>query len=269
MKRISFLCFMMGIIIYMFPAFGGQSDEHPGIKPDFKKMMLQTVKAYEERDFHALGVLMGREPSEEEKSGISNYLDGLEAKGELDFYLSQLSLFPEIKELPEWMTEAKFDVEYLNDNREVHLGAEFVLEDDSWLIKDIDLTEMGKLSDEEKMEWAGSSSPLPPEGKKTIEAGLTELIKKFASDFKEKNWESIMEYAPYDRYTISKLKKKGGDFGDLLSQFPYIGSIPAPARRVEIKFKGTLEGEKNAVEVEFRWKDKKLRIKSIDVYSFD
>ncbi len=268
MRKINLFFIVMGMIICVFPSSGKQNDDQPVIEPDFKEMLLQAKKGFEERDFHTLGLLMGRTPSEEEKSGMNKYLDDLEAKGELVFQLGQFALFPEIKELPEWVTEAKFKFEYLNDSREIDLGAEFILKDNSWFIKDIDLTNMGELDDEEEKEWASTSSPLPAGGEETVDAGLTELVKKFASDFKEKNWDSIKKYSPYnDYYEISKLKKKEANFGELLSQFPYIGPIPAPARQVEVYLKGTLEGKEQTIEVYFQWRDKALKIQEISAYS--
>jgi len=46
----------------------------------------------------------------------------------------------------------------------------------------------------------------------------------------------------------------------LLSQFPSIGPIPAPAKSVCLGLKGTLDGKEAEVEIGFQWPNNKLKI---------
>ena len=184
-------------------------------------------------------------------------------------FLEKFDLFPEIGELPEWLTEVRFRFQYIEGSYTIELEPEFDLEENTWIIESIDLgLSQGKLDWIDKRSISrGEISPSPPEGKKILDVGLNEIIKKFISDFNEKDWDSIKQYTPMfkDPEKMSELKKKGKKYGELLSQFPTIGPIPAPAVCVFVELEGELEDERIGIEVEFEWEENNTLI--IDVIS--
>jgi hypothetical protein len=271
MKRVIPGFFMMGVMIFAFSSNTKSFSEPPMPKLDVNKMVLDVIKVIEDRDFDLYCRLFGKEKTEKQKSRFNDDLAGLDAKPYRKPYnLDKLRLFPEIGELPEWVTDASFEFHYLESNKRVELEARFILKDNTWIIEDIypDIYYQSprKLNEKKMESLSRNTSPAPPEGEKTLDAGLNEIVQRLVSDFKEKNWDSIKEYSWYRWYDkISILKKAGKEYGELMSQFPSIGPIPAPAIEVRTDLKGTLEGKEMRIYVVFKWEDNTLEINYIEV----
>jgi len=268
MKRIILSFIMIGVMTFTYPSNAKSYSDPPKAKLDCHKMVSELIKAIEARDIKKICSLIGREYDEGAENSLNKRIDDLYIRW--PSFVEELNLFPEIGELPEWLTFVRFGFEYIEGNYTINLSPEFDLEDDTWIIETLDLG-----FKKSSLEWTGRRSisrgeisPPPPEGKKTLDVGLNEIMKKFVSDFKEENWDSITQYAPIfkDPKRMSELKKKEKKFGELLSQFPTIGSIPAPATDVRVRMKGRLEGESVRVEVRFRWEENNtLMINAITV----
>lgn len=257
MKKMTLIFIMIWVMTLTFPSNAKSFSEPPKPKLDCHKMVSEMIKAIEARDIKKICPLIGREYTEDAENSLNKRIDVLYARW--PSFVEELHLFPEIGELPEWITEVRFGFEYIEGNYRIELRPQFELENDTWIIETIDLGLHWR-----RLEWTdrrimsrGEISPPPPEGKKTLDVGLNEIIQKFVSDFTEKNWESIKQYTPIfkDPNRMSELKKKGKEFGELLSQFPSIGPIPAPAIDVMVRLEGTLEGEGVGIEVRFEWKE--------------
>lgn len=256
MRKMILIFIMMGVMTFTFPLNVKSYSESSKPKLDCHKMVSKLIKAIEARDIKTICSLAGSEYPENAEH-LNKRIDDLYTRW--PSFVEELYLFPEIGELPEWLTFIRFGFVYIKDNYEIRLRPEFNLKDDAWIITDIDLG-----FNKSKLKWTARRSisrseisPPPPEGKKTLDAGLNDIMKKLVSDFKEKNWDSIKQYAPIfnDPKRMSELKTKGKKFGELLSQFPTIGPIPAPAMSVRVRMKGKLGGESVRVEVRFRWKE--------------
>jgi len=257
MKKIS----LIFIIIWAmtFPFSSSEKSYSQPLKPklDCNKMVSELIKAIEDRDIKKICPLIGREYDEYEENSLNERIDVLYTRW--PSFVEELHLFPEIGELPEWITEVRFEFEYIEGNYRLELRPKFELEDDTWIMEAIDLDlhwHRLEWTDRRSMSRGEISFP-PPEGKKTLDAGLNEIMKKFVSDFTQKNWDSIKQYAPVfkDPKRMSELEKMGKEFGELLSQFPSIGPIPAPAVRVIVELEGTAEGKDIDIEVEFEWEE--------------
>jgi len=187
------------------------------------------------------------------------------AKEYVPLLLENLRLFPKIGEIPDWIEYAEFEYSYIKDNMEIQVTAHFSLKDNNWIIKEFQPDDYSLDEEEMKKKSTYISLP-PPEGKRKLDVGLNDIIKKFLSDLKEENLASIKKYTLYHKYDYSDFKKKGRMFEELLSQFPSIGPIPVPAYKFKVFLKGKAKNEKVIMNVEFRWRDNELRIFDIDAY---
>lgn len=269
MKKMTLIFIMILVMILTFPSNAKSYSEPPKPKLDINKMVLDLIKAIENRDYELYRSLF---VYPEKESRFNELLDEREAEGYQDYSPDKLRIFPKIGELPEWITFAIFEFHFIEDDNKVELSAFFILKDNTWLIRNIEpdifTEEPDKLSKSViKKISRGHISPPPPDGERTLDAGLNEIMQKFVSDFTEKNWESIKEYTPQFKnpYKLSFLKKKEKKFGELLSQFPLIGPIPAPAMKVRVSLKGTLEGKEIDMKVSFEWEENALRIYVLNV----
>lgn len=263
MKKMTLIFIMIWALTFTFPSKAKSFSEPPKPKLDCNQMVSELIKAIEDRDYKKICILIGEECTEKNEKIFNNWVFELSYDESLVNYLDRLRLFPEIGELPEWITYAEFQIRYLEGNREIELELEFVLKNDTWIIDDYARLASRRTLDEDKIKFRSDKiSPPPPEGERTLDAGLTEIVKKFVSDFKEKNWESIKQLSPIyaSSYNWSKLKKKGEKFGELLSQFPSIGTIPAPAYTVDVRLDGRVEGSEVNISVDFKWVDQTLNI---------
>ena len=248
--------FLMGCALILAFSFHSISDEkHSPPKLDCQEMALAYVKAFENLDYRSLAQLMGMEYSEEEESQFKQQFENPEMKAQLDSILEIMRLFPKIGEIPDWVTEVSLEYEYVEGNNLIEMHGEFVLSGDGWIIQDLE-PRGGENLDE----------PAPSEGNKTFDAGLNELIAKLFSSVEEKSWDGVEETGahpddcglhpsdpPEERERALKL----------LSQFPSIGPIPAPAKMFSLGLKGTLDSNEAGIEIVFRWVDNKLEIANV------
>lgn len=270
MRKMTLIFIMMGVMIFTVPPNAKVYSDPPKPKLDCNKMVSELIKAIEDRDFKKICLLRGKEYTEKKENWFNEEVDDLyEEWGGQASFIEKLHLFPEIGELPEWVTWANFLFMYIEGNKRIELNAAFALKNDNWIIDqyyDLDLSSDDLSENYKRRISEGKISPSPAEGEKTLDAGLNEIIQRLALDHVEKNWDSIIEYTQYNEYSISRLKTKGQKFGELLSQFPSIGPIPAPAIEVEVDLKGTLEGKKIDITVDFEWEENNtLRIDYIGV----
>lgn len=269
MRKMTLIFIMMGVITFTVPSNIMSCSEPPKPKLDCNKMVSELIKAVEDQDFKKICLLRGKEYTEKKENWFNEEVDELYEKwGGQASFIEKLHLIPEIGELPEWVTWANFEFQYIEGNNRIELNAAFVLKNDNWIIDqyyDLDLSS-DDLSEKDKRRISeGKISPSPAEGEKTLDVGLNEIIQRLVSDYREKNWDSITKYTRYNKHNISRLKKKGEKFGELLSQFPLIGPIPAPAIWVGVDLKGTLEGKKIDIGIKFEWEENKLIIEYIGV----
>lgn len=270
MNKMTLIFITIWGLAFAYPSNAKSFSEPPMPKLNCNKMVSDFIKAIKEQDFESYCRLLGKESTEYRKSKFKREVDGLEGEGSLPYILDKLNLFPEIGELPEWTTVAIFEFDYLEGNKRNILKASFELKDNTWIIEQI-RPNLGVFMpdelDEKKIKrMSGRLSPPPLEGEKTLDAGLTEIMKKFVSDFSEKNWDSIKNYTMY-KYTnlMEALKKEGKEFGEVLSQFPSIGPIPAPAYGVEVLLKGKAESKEVKIDIRFKWEDNTLGIPYIKI----
>ncbi|MDH4220928.1 MAG: hypothetical protein OEY18_02475 [Candidatus Aminicenantes bacterium] len=236
-------------------------------KLDCQKMVLAYVKAFETLDYRTLANLMGKEYSQKDESEFKKQLDNPEAKEQLAPYLEMIRLFPKIGEIPDWVTEVALEYEYIEGDYLIEMHGEFVFTGDNWIIQDLEPRGGESLDEEKKKEYASEISPASSEGKKTLDTGLNELITKLISAVKEESWDGVKETGahpadcglhpsapPEEREKVLKL----------LSQFPSIGPIPAPAKTLSLGLKGIVDNKEAEVEIEFHWPDNKLEILYVD-----
>ena len=255
---------LMAIALSVYP-LSSEGQSRP--KLDCQKMVLECVKAYENFDIRTLARLTGQKYSEESDSEAKNELESPEAKEQLAPLLEMLRLFPKIGDIPDWATEVEVEYEYLKSDILNEMKGKFVFTEDNWIIEDLEPRGGESLDEEEKKKYATKLSPTPPVGQKTIDAGLKELVAKLVSAVKEKSWDHAKETGihpsecglhPSDP---PELREKALE---RLSQLPSIGAIPAPATRVQLILKGTINSKEAEVEIEFHWPDNKLEILYVD-----
>lgn len=269
MRKMTLIFIMIWVMTFTFPSDANSCSEPLKPKLDCKKIVSELIKAIEDRDFKKICLLRDKEYTEKEENRFNEEVDELYEKwGGQASFIEKLHLFPEIGELPEWVTWANFEFQYIEDNRKIELNPAFALKNDNWIIDqyfDLDLSSDDLSENYNRRISEGKISPSPAEGERTLDAGLNEIIQRLVLDLVEKNWDSIIEYTAYNKYRISRLKKKEKKFRELLSQFPSIGPIPAPAVMVDVDLVGTLEGKKINIDVTFEWEENTLRIDYIGV----
>jgi hypothetical protein len=232
-------------------------------KLDCQEMVYEYINALENFDIRSLARLTGQQYSERLEVDAREELGSPEAKEQLASILELLRLFPKIGEVPDWVTEVKLEYEYIEGNDLVEMQGEFVFTGDSWIIQDLEPRGGESLDEEKKKEYASKVSPSPPVGQKTIDAGLNELVAELVSAIKRKNWDDADETGVHPDscglHPSDPPEEREMAF-ERISQLPSIGAIPAPATRVQLILKGTLDSEEAGIEIEFHWPDNKLEI---------
>jgi hypothetical protein len=232
-------------------------------KLDCQKMVFEYINALENFDIRTLARLTGQQYSEELESQAKKELESPEAKEQLAPLLEMLRLFPKIGEIPDWVTEVVLEYEYIEGDDLIEMQGEFVFTDDNWIIQDLEPRGEESLDEEEKKNYATKLSPAPPKGQNTVDAGLNELVAKLISAIKQKSWDDAEETGVHpDSCGLhpSDSPEEREKALERLSQLPSIGAIPAPATRVQLILKGTIDSEESGVEIEFHWPDNKLGI---------
>ena len=236
-------------------------------KLDCQKMVLEYVKALENIDIRTLARLTGQPYSEELESEAKKELGSPEAKEQIAPLLEMLRLFPKIGEIPDWVTELALEYEYIEGDALIEVHGEFVFTEDIWIVEDLEPRGGKTLDGEEKKNYATKLSQAPPEGQNALDAGLNELVAKLISAIKQKSWDHAKETGihpsecglhPSDPPEVREKAL------ERLSQLPSIGAIPAPATRVQLILKGTIDSEEAEIEIEFHWPDNKLEILYVD-----
>lgn len=263
MKKLSLICIMAWIIIFVLPSYAETKDDQKRPRLDCNKMVLDMIKSIEDRDFELYCRLFGREYSEERKIKFYKSFEKERAKEYFPFLLDNLRLFPKIEEIPEWTTCAKFYYEYVRGNMEIQTTALFVLKDDTWICIEFE-PESYPLDEGKKTRVSRYISSPPAQGERTLDVGLNDIINKFLSDLEEDNLASIKQYTPYSYSDLKK--KKSRRFRELLSQFPSIGPIPAPAKKFGVLLRGTSESRRVIIDVEFIWVYNSLRLFKVEAY---
>ena len=162
----------------------------------------------------------------------------------------------------------EFDCDYFEEDELIELEAKFVLGDGIWIIEDSEANEREIQDEERKRRLKSNMSPAPPEGQKTLDAGFDELVWKLIAEVKKKSWDGAKQTGVHPSdcglHTSDppEIREK---VLRLLPQFPSIGTIPAPATRVNLDITGILEDKETQVEVGFHWPDKKLKILYVTV----
>ncbi len=264
-KKIFFISVAVLLLAMAFPGLAGKEAQ----KLDCKKMVTEVLEAVKNRDFETYYRLSGQDLSQEEKAEFEKVIDQIEKSGELAAIINRMELFPEIGEIPSWVTWVLYQNDYLEDNTKIDLEAEFTLKKDVWALRDFRAEKEKELADQEMEELAEWLSPTAPEGKKTIDAGLNDLMKKFNSALKNKDWDAVRGYCEFwedssDEEIAEQLSKMqectGGKLFEILDRFPTIGSIIVPTDRVALHFRGNLEGKEVYLVVSYGWHNGKATI---------
>jgi len=257
---------MVGLMVTTLSVHPWSSEGQSCPKLDCQKIVLEYVKALENLDIRTIARLTGQQYSEELESEAKKELESPEAKEQLAPLLELLRLFPKIGEVPDWVTKIALEYEYIEGDDLIEMHGEFVFTDDNWTIQDLEPRGGESLDEKKKKEYASEISLSPPEGQKTINAGLNELVAKLISAIKQKSWDDAEETGahpddcglhpsdpPEERERALKL----------LSQFPSIGPIPAPAKTLSLDLKGTIDGKEAEVGIGFCWPDNNLEIRYV------
>lgn len=265
-KRIGhfFLVFSLSIV-FSLHSVSFERQSHP--KLDCQEMALAYVRAFETLDYRALADLLGKEYSQKDESEFKKQLDDPEAKEQLALYLEMIRLFPKVGEIPDWVTEVALEYKYIEGNELIEMHGEFVFTGENWIIQELEPRGGENLDDEKKEKYASELSSAPPEGKKSIDAGLNELVAKLISAIRQKSWDDAEETGVHpDSCGLhpSDPPEEREKALKRLSQLPSIGAIPAPATRLQLILKGTIDSEEAEVEIEFQWPDNKLEILYVD-----
>ncbi len=241
-----------------------------------RKLVLEAATAVETGDLTAISRLSGEKLTPEEEAEFKKDYEEQKQSGELKKMLDRLRLFPEIGQIPSWVRNVEFECWYIEGNNVVKLkvGIEYQDELNSCVITALDADDIGSIDEEEKEQELALYSPAPPEGQKTLDAGLSALVAKFVAALKSNDMKALRECggefvdeSDEELATEVKTLHEGADgkLIELLSQFPTIGAIPAPASRIEMAMSGTLDGKEVQVGFEFAWEDKKTVISDVDV----
>jgi hypothetical protein len=267
-KTSSFLAFLasgvMATVIWLHALPAGRQ---PRPQLDCQKMALDYAQALENVDYRTIIRLRGQPYAKEEEAEAKKQLANPEVKELFASIIGIIRLFPQIGEIPDWVTEVKTEYQYVRGNDLIEMHGEFVFRGDSWIIQDLEPRGGETLTEETKAQAAGALSPAPPEGQPTLDQGFSELVAELISDVQKKSWDGVAATGahpgdcgldssdpPEEREKILKL----------LSQFPSIGPIPAPAKSFRLGLKGTLDGREAGVEIGFHWPGNQLKIACVN-----
>jgi hypothetical protein len=253
----------LGLIITVFclPALPGPAQARP--KLDCQKMALEYINTLEKADYGTYVRLRGQPYSTEEEAKFKEQLQNPDVKKVIASIFDIIRLFPKIGEIPDWPTEVNLEYEYIQGNDLIEMHGDFLFSEGNWLIKDLEPRGGETLTEESKAQYAAELSPAPPEGRKTIDVGSTELIAKLMLAVQLKLRDAVAETGAHpDDCGLHpsdppQEREKALKF---LSQFPSIGPIPAPAKSLRLTLKGTLDGKAASADVGFGWLNNKLKI---------
>ncbi len=173
-----------------------------------------------------------------------------------------LRLFPEVGDVPDWADYVGLKIKYLDGKKEMKIELEVELKENKWVIDDFDVRDRGELSPEKLDKAPAKSSKSSAEGKTTIDAGLTELLKNFLGALKSGDWNTVRHLCPdWEKKGDKELaeevekaqKEAGGKYFELASQVPSIGAIPAPALTLEFAMVGKFEWKETSVSVDIEF----------------
>jgi hypothetical protein len=251
---------VMATVIWLRP-LSGEGQSHP--KLDCQKMALDYAKALENVDYKAIVRLRGQPYSEKQESEAKQQLTNPEVKKLFASIIEMIRLFPKIGEIPDWVTEVKTEYQYIQGNDVIEMHGEFVLREDNWIIQDLEPRGGETLNEETKAQYAGELSPAPPEGQKAVDAGINELVVKLIAAVQQKSWNEVMATGAHPGDCGLDSSDPPGEREralKLLSQFPSVGPIPAPAKSFRLALKGTLDSRDSEAEVGFQWPGNQLKI---------
>jgi hypothetical protein len=260
MKKV--ICVLFGFFTVMAVYNIAVAGQKPP-KLECRKIALKMVKALEERDFRTLQELTlqeltAQELTDEAVEQAKQEFDTMEEQGILAPILESLRNFPEIGEIPDWVTHVTIEYRHVVGDRQIELESEFVLKDGAWKAGDFDRKDRGDFENEK--EWILENSlPAPPDNRNIIDAGFNEVIGRVITAIKEEDDETLSELTPLHASEIQAEKEK---YIQLLSQFPTIGPIPAPLLEFDMK----LEGEDTEITVDFECPENKLKIVKLEVF---
>jgi hypothetical protein len=232
-------------------------------KLECKKIVLKMVKAFEERDFRtfqelALQGLTAQEVTDELVGQFKQEIDAMEEQGILAPILESLRNYPEIGEIPDWVTRVTIEYRHVVGDRQIELESGFTLKDGAWKAGDFDRNDRGDFENEK--EWILENSiPAAPGDQKTSDAGFNEVVNRVLTAIKEGDDGTLTELTPLSINEIQGEKEK---YIQLLSQFPKIGPVPAPLIEFEIK----LESENSELSIDFKCPENKLKIVKLEVF---
>lgn len=241
-------------------AWPGEGQSRP--KLDCQKMAFDYARALENVDYRTIVRLRGQPYSKEEEAEAKKQFNNPEVKEMLASIIGMIRLFPKIGDIPDWVTEVDAEYQYIQGDDLIEMHGEFVFRDDNWVIDDVEPRGGETLTEETKAQYAGEISPAPPEGQKTIDAGFNELIAKLIAAVQQKSSKGLEEIGlhPDDcGLGSSDPPEERERFLQLLSQFPSIGPIPAPAKTFCLALKGVLDGKETGIEIGFRWPNNNLK----------
>jgi len=232
----------------------GKSDKTP--KLECKKLALMLAKAFEERDAKTLSELTGELASEEEVAQFKAQMDMADEQGLLAPWLEGMRAFPEISDMPDWVTHATIEYEYFDGKQAVEFDAEFLVVDGSWQVKQFTPDGRGEfVSEGDKERFLNNSLPAA-EGQNTVDPGINDVIAKLAKALMEddrKTFKALTGFKGVSEYWDNKARNV-----QLLSEFPKIGPMPAPLHSLKIELEEAADDEETSISVEFRWREKKL-----------
>ncbi|GEM_PF-2410013 len=263
-KFVEFLVVFLAAVVISLPTVPGEGQERP--KLDCQKMALDYSRALESLDLRTLFLLKGEPYSKEAEAAAKKELGSPEAKKLLAPIIGMIRLFPKIDALPDWVTEVNVEYQYVEGNDLIEMHGDFVLRGDRWVIQDLEPRGGETLDEAKRAEYAGELSPAPPEGQKTLEERFEWLVAvlNFAVQQKNQNAVNATGALPGDcGLHSSDPPAKREKIIKMLSQFPSIGPIPAPAKSFRLVLKGTLDGQDSLADIGFYWPGNQLKIKFV------
>ena len=254
---------MIGLIAatISLPASPGEGQSRP--KLDCQKMALDYAKALESFDYQTAVRLKGQPYSKEEESEMKKLQKDPEAKKIFAALVEIIRLFPKIGEIPDWVTEVKTEYQHIQGNDLIEMHGDFVFKENNWIIQELEPRGGETLTEETKAQYAGDLSPAPPEGQKIIDAGFGALITKLIAAVQQKSSNGVSETGAFPGdvgLNSSDPPAKREKVLKMLSQFPSIGPIPAPAKSFRLGLTGSLSGKDSEAEIGFQWPKNQLKI---------
>jgi hypothetical protein len=247
--------------VISLPALTCEGQSRP--KLDCQKMALDYAKAFENFDYGTMVRLQGQPYSKDEESKLKELQKDPEAKKIFALLAEAFRLFPKIEEIPDWVTEVNTEYQYVQGNDLIEMHGEFVFKDGNWIIQDLEPRGGETLDEAKKAQYAGELSPAPLEGQKTLDIDFSWLIAALSSAVQQKSRDAVSATGAFPGdvgLNSSDPPAKRERVLKMLSQFPSIGPIPAPAKELRLELAGTLDGKEARVDIGFRWPGNQLKI---------